>query len=109
MLQYQHYLFKVNKGTAYQDDSGRWVPGSGNGYEYVCRCRYEADGRGSFLTMADGKHVVITGVIYAGVMDQDTLKGCEVIVSTDKYGNDVLCNKIVNMANYGRLNTKLYV
>lgn len=109
MQQYPHYIHKVAKCDAYKDDYGRWIQDGTEKIEYVGRCRYEADGRGSTMFLDDGTHVVMSGIVYMPVTDVYKIVGSEIVVSRDKDGKDVLCTKIVYSGSAGRLNTRLYV
>lgn len=109
MLQYPHFIHTVDKCDAYQDDFGRWIQDRTEKMRYVGRCRYEADGRGSKLTLNDGTHVTISGVIYMRVVDERSLAGCEIVVTSDKEGKDIVCRKTVLSGSSSRLNTRIYV
>ena len=109
MNQYPHYLFKKTKCDAYQDEDGRWVQDGKAELRFVGMCRFEMDGRGTVLTMTDGTHVSVSGIVYAPIMDKGALHGSEIVVSYDGEGSEVLCEKRVLTANYGRLNTRLFV
>lgn len=109
MNQYPHYLFKKAKCDAYQDEDGRWVQDGKSELRFVGMCRFEMDGRGTVLTLTDGTHVSITGIVYAPVMDKGSMQGCEVVVAYDKECTDIVCDRRVLTANYGRLNTRLFV
>lgn len=91
---------------SYQDDYGNWVYEGGETLEFVGMCRYEADGKGTIYTTADGRSVTLSGVIYMMPIDFGTVDGAELSVKDSK-GNELCRKKVIN-ANYGRMNTKIW-
>lgn len=109
MEQYHQYLFKVVDSESTQDENGNWRKPEGTFVEYVSRCRYEKDGRGTVVGVGNGKQVSVSGTIYTPAVPEHLRVGQQVVVSSDRLCNEVLERLSVVSADNGRLHNRIYV
>lgn len=109
MEQYHQYLFRVVASEAYQDADGNWQNPDGTSVEYVSKCRFERDGKGTMIGVGNGKQVAITGTIYTPAVPELMNTGQQVIVSADRICDEILEKLSVVSADNGRLHNRIYV
>ncbi len=110
--QYPHYLFALIGGKAVQNDDGVWdtLPDEdGAAPKFLSACREETDGRGTEITVADGKFHKVTSLIQLPKGSPKVEIGTTVFVANDPGGADVRIKGTVLKFDNGQLHSRLWV
>jgi hypothetical protein len=107
VAQYPHILFMGPNPTATQSAvTGDWVPGVSVETEKG-PCRFEPNGAGRVINLADGQQYVYDYVVYMPLGAPAANAGADVSVKT-RSGTVVARGK-VKRVEYGQLNTRLWL
>lgn len=107
--QYPHYLWKsVVPSEAVQDENGDFVS-SDPQWILHSSCREETNGRGSVITLADGRNITFGALIQCPKGTQKIHEGTKIRVTNDPEGSDVRIEGENLKMDVGQLHTRLWV
>lgn len=104
MKQYPHTITLSSVAQSTQDGSGNYVQGSGSTFDL--KGRFETNKGNLFLTTADGKQIVYSGIIYGSLSTPNIVQGTSLVV---KNGADTIANGNVLQFSRGQLNVRIWI
>lgn len=108
--QYPHYLFAVEGGEAVKDESGSWSDDeTPKALKFLSRCREEADGRGTEISVGGGKFHKVTSLVQLPKGAPIVALGAPVIVANDHEGNDIRIQGVCLKFDPAQLHSRLWV
>lgn len=87
-----------------QDGEGNFVPGTPSTFEF--KGRFETNSRSNFLTAADGKQIVYSGIVYALFSTANIALGTSVEVANE---NGPIAKGKVLQFSRGQLNVRIWI
>nr|DAN62634.1 MAG TPA: hypothetical protein [Caudoviricetes sp.] len=103
--QYPHYLFRKVTTGATQDENGDYVAGVEK-WEFVSMCREETNGKGSVVTLADGRAITFGALVQCPKGSSRIPEGTIIRVSDDDQGASVRCTGECLKSDCGQLHTR---
>lgn len=103
--QYPHYLFEKVTTESYQNEDGDFVAGSER-LEFVSMCREETNGKGSVVTLANGRQITFGALIQCPKGSKKIQEGAIICVSDDKNGDVVRCKGECLKSDCGQFHTR---
>lgn len=103
--QYPHSLIAVvMEDEAERDENGDWIPSNSSLISQACRA--EPNGKGGFLTAADGKVIHYEWIIYMPIPDTELKPGTPVTV---EWNGDEFAKGIVKRYSRGQFNARVWL
>ena len=107
MKQYPHYLWKfvTPDGDAVQNEDGNFVSPDPSWILHG-RCREETNGKGSVITLADGRQITFGALIQSPKGTAKIPEGTKIRVTNDPDGSDVRVSWECLKGDVGQLHTR---
>lgn len=103
--QYPHYLFRKVATEARQDEDGDFVAGEIT-WELYGPCREETNGKGSVVTLADGRAITFGALVQCPKGSPKIPEGTEIRVTDDEEGKSIRCTGECLKSDLGQLHTR---
>lgn len=102
-------MFAVEGGEATQDEMGGWSEESPRRLVFLSRCREEADGRGTEISVGGGKFHKVTSLVQLPKGAPCLRIGAPVIVANDAEGSSIRLEGICLKFDAAQLHSRLWV
>lgn len=107
---YPHYVFIASQ-TEYETDADGIVTVKEPQWQYLCRGRYEQNGKGTKVVYSGGRTDVYSGIVYTRPLNVCIAIGTKIKVATSATPteNDIIFVGQMDKPDCSRLNCKFYV
>lgn len=107
MVEFRPHKMSVRGSAGHRDDStGDWIV-DGESWSEPTPCRYEPNGTGQQIRLADGELFTFSYVVYLNPDDREYRRG-DMVRLYDKCG-EFVCEQPIKIPHKGQLNTRLWL